>query len=420
MSFSEASPTFGHWVSTITPYGDAIFYTMLGVISANRREYSSHITKLLVQKDFKNFCRVLNPKLYTSLQRRFIEDVRAEILIIEMFGNNSFSSDSLIGPESAMDNFARLYAGYLSAVVAGQDPFAVDVTNFRDGIKSISELDSKHRFIRKSAFADIDDALKNDSGLIYKTKWRTFNFFFSGGLRSRRLYTIGGAPGVGKSGMLLNFFVDACLNGVKATYITLENSVEETQRRVVAHLTSTDLSRLYADCKGMEEEIAERRVLSAAKEALIDQNGAIIDSAFLELREIRAELENNAPKVLILDYLNLVAHKPFRDTPKDLEDLTISLARLAKEFDCAIITACQLNRSAIVAIDPDETNVGDSFGIVKASDVFFTLYQYKLKDGEASEFPERQMVLKIAKSRFSGLGQMPIYARKEMCQFNEV
>jgi len=412
------------WRRKLQAYDELVEQVVVGVLRSERRDISAYLTKLMSQKPFRKFCYELYPKLYDTLTR-FVGGEACAILEHELFGNSLVLSQTTIDSASALASFSKFYAAYLSACVLGDDPFNVDVDNYRDSIKAAVTLTSATRYIDRPALHEALNSVEQDSALIYRTKFKQLNFVLGGGLRSRRLYTIGGAPGVGKSGLLLNHFMDACLNGVDSVYISLENSFEETQRRILAYLAEYDLSQLYFDRPGVRETVLER--LEARKEAIhnINTHGTIIETSSMTVDEIRGVLQEKKPQVLVLDYLNLVSHVVFRDKANDLEDLTITLARIAKEYHIAVITACQLNRGAIQAKEPDESNVGDSFGIVKASDIFFTLFPFRPADSNDSsaavdDFKELQMVLKIAKSRFTALGRFPLIARKNIVSFNEL
>lgn len=412
------------WRSSIQAYSDIVASAMVGSLRAERRDVCSYLSKLLRAKEFRSFCNELHPR-YFDVIRRFVEGVSPDILVRELFGASGIPGDVKLTPDSSLQAISKLYTQYLSAQLLAQDPFCVDELSFREALKVASAISTSHRYIDQPALLNALEAVEQDSALLFKTKYKNFNYILGGGLRTRRLYTIGGAPGVGKSGMLLNFFIDGCLNEVPSTYITIENSIEETQRRIISYLTQYDLSMLYFDRPGVREEVLMR--LDSVKHLTdkINTYGKILETPSITLDEIRNRMQENETKLLVLDYLNLVTHSVWRDTSKDLEDLTINLARSSKEFDNAIITACQLNRGAIQAAEPDESHVGESFGIVKASDMFCTLYPHRSTEAtsevsETSSSKTSMMTFQIAKSRFTGLGKIPLACQKGTVQFNEL
>jgi len=407
------------WRKNASSYSDIIEQSISQILKAERRDVASYFTKLLKSKEFVAFCKELNVKFHDILQR-FVNGESPMILERELFGLESLDFKSDLDTDAAIRTLSKFYAQYLSARLLEEDPFRIDEHSYRDILKSATSIASSHRVIEKPALQDALAAIEQDSELLYKTKFKMFNFFLGGGVRSRRLYTIGGAPGVGKSGFLLNMFLDACINETPAMYISLENSIEETQRRIVAHLAEYDLSMLYFDRPGVREDVIAR--LKACEDVIqrINKYGTIIETSSTTLDEIKTMVQSTKVKALYLDYLNLITHVVHRDLPKDLEDLTMGLARLSKDEHIAIFTACQLNRGAIQAADPDESHVGESFGIVKASDMFCTLYPYRPKDNDDAEASSMQMVFRIAKSRFTGLGQIPILAKKHLVHFDEL
>lgn len=417
------NPSLDIWRKNVLQYSDLLEQAMFMILQSERRDVATYFTKLLKHRDFQTFCNELHGKFHPILQR-FISGESKTILERELFGSSFSDIQTDLTTESAIQALSKFYAQYLSSKLLSQDPFSTDEHGYRESLKAATSIASSHRLIEKPALGDALSAVEQDSALVYRTKFKTFNFLLGGGIRSRRLYTIGGAPGVGKSGFLLNMFLDACRNKTKAVYVSLENSIEETQRRILAHLAQYDLSMLYFDRPGTREDVLAR--LEEYKEVIeqINEYGTIIETSSTTLDEIRGTVQEHKPKLLCLDYLNLITHIVHRDLAKDLEDLTMGLARMSKEEHLATITACQLNRGAIQAEDPDESHVGESFGIVKASDMFCTLYPYRQKEtdsgAELQDANAQQMVFKIAKSRFTGLSQIPLKVKKNIIQFEEL
>jgi replicative DNA helicase len=417
------------WRKKVSLYEDLLEQIMVGILRAERRDVSSYFTKLLSQPTFKRFCSELHHKLHDVLQR-FVAGESVVVLERELFGLTGAVERTDIESTSALNAFSKFYSQYVSADLLDKDPFKTDELDFRETLKAAQSLTSSARYIDKPALEDALQSVENDSALLYRTKFKQLNFMLGNGIRTRRLYTIGAAPGVGKSALLLNMFMDACLNGVPSVYVSLENSFEETQRRIIAHLAQYDLSTLYFDRPGVREDVLERLELQKEKIAKLNKYGSIIEASSMTIEELKGLIQEKNTQVLFLDYLNLITHVIYRDRTKDLEDLTMCLARMSKDYHIAIITACQLNRGAIQAKDPDESSVGDSFGIVKASDIFFTLYPFKGSEGDDGSdtgddktadgnLSDLQMVLRIAKSRFTALGKVPLIARKKMMTFQE-
>lgn len=415
------SASMGIWRNQIITYRDYLNRVLLGLVHASHRDYSAGVGKLIEHPEFRRFCNELHENLYDSLNRYMAgEDVA--VLERELFPASGILEEKPMEAEVAFKAITRLYTQYIAAEALSSDPFKADSLQYKSLIQAATTLPTSTRVVERAAFQDALLSVDQDSALLYRTKFQHFNHLLGGGLRARRLYTVGGAPGVGKSIYLLNMFIDACLNGVPAVYLSLENSVEETQRRLIAHLAEYDLGNLYFDRPGVREEVVGK--LDAVKDQIekLNKYGTIIEMGGVTLQEIHSILVEKEPGVFLLDYLNLVDHNVYGNKPKDLEDLTTQLARASKQHNNAIVTACQLNRDAISAKDPDETTVGESWGIVKSSDMFATLYHHRInektKEQDEEHFPEacdvtKVMYYSIVKSRFTPTGKIPMYAHKE-------
>lgn len=427
MSTVKNSPAFSIWNANFQKHHDYILEIVNGILNAPKRDFLSGISRLLKQREFHEFCREIDENLIEVL-KRYAQNEDSKVLVIDFFGSSSILERQIMDPEVAFRALLKIYTQYLGVRILSESPFKADPVEFKSLVETISDLPSTSRFVERRATEDVLKSLQEDSEYIYTTKFRELNYILGRGLRSRRLYTIGGAPGVGKSMILLNFFIDAALGGVPVTYLTLENTIEETQRRIVANILEYDLRRLYFDDPDVRDEVSEKMSSEEYSKtfAKLDRFGTLIEVKNPSLNEILSILNERKPKLYIIDYLNLISYSPYKNVTKDLEELTLTLENASKWNNCAIVTACQLNRQACAAKDPDETTVGESFGIVKASSLFATFYREKadeevddeVQDDEECD-PREKMVLNIVKSRFTPLHKIYLRGRKEYARIEE-
>lgn len=386
------------------------------------------------------FERLTSSRLFTSFCKLFHDKALTVVDAIKRGDDRQLVLSSLFAGRDIVDNFqelensptyyvrmfGKLFVQYLSVRTLKANATDVDEDRISELIKVASEFpkaEAKKTLTVLASREALFKYLREASPLIYETKFETLNHILGGGLRSKRLYVVGGSSGVGKSHFLIDFFIDACSKRIKSIYITIENSAEESQHRVLSNLTEIDSTKLFIDSPGKEKYIEEKLSQVESVVKTLRENGRIIEAVYCTVADVERELKKHRPKIVFIDYLNIMTHNVMRDNrARDLEDLTLCLHRLAVAYDIAIVTACQQNREAVRMNNPDEATVGESFGIVKASDMFFILYHPKFRGERNGEDDDNkpEIILKVSKSRISRKTKIFLKVRKDISKFREM
>lgn len=211
----------------------------------------------------------------------------------------------------------------------------------------------------------------------------SFNRMAGGGLRRKRLATITGPTGLGKSLVLVHFTCSYLRQGLSVLYITLENSDVETLARIRANLNDIELDA--------------QEHLSLADWDRLDQS--VIGDGFgklgdLRIREYPAQSahaghfgqyikelktkENFIPDVIVVDYLGLclsktLPHSKNRGAYEVLGGVVSELKGLATTHDALVLTAAQTNREGYDS-EASLKNTGDSLQINSGSDFVMGVY----------------------------------------------
>ena len=206
-----------------------------------------------------------------------------------------------------------------------------------------------------------------------------------------------------KSGFLLNSAIWAKkYNNLKAKdptkkpialYITLENSVEETLVRVCAHCEGNDFKMADQTTNGLAKILSMYGIYTPndssdlGLEMLYKPNKSI---TVADIGVIMDDYEKQGKEVVFLavDYLKRLRPSVItKDLRIDLGSIADELHVLAVERDIPIVTAMQLNRSAISELDAADSfekklqafnkigasSVGESIDIPQNVDLTFTM-----------------------------------------------
>jgi KaiC/GvpD/RAD55 family RecA-like ATPase len=228
-------------------------------------------------------------------------------------------------------------------------------------------------------FGDPKDRLNkyfNQGGQV-STGWPQLDRIMYGGMSRGELNIFAGGSGSGKSLVMMNIALNWVLQGLSGVYITLELSEELTSLRTDAMLTQMSTKEIRKDI-----ETTELKVKMAAKKAgKYRVKGLPAQSTVNDIRGYIKEVQiQTGIKVdfVMIDYLDLVMPVSVKVNPNDqfIKDKYVSeeLRNLAKELGILMITASQLNRSAVEEIEFDHSHIAGGISKINTADYVFGIF----------------------------------------------
>ena len=229
---------------------------------------------------------------------------------------------------------------------------------------------------------------------------------FSGGLTRGEITIVGGRPGHGKSTFLLNVLSNLLSQERRVLLFNRELTNIEVLKKLIA-IESGQLSYalirkgIYDDTSLKELAKTKRLITEKYKEGKFAMFDNIKDFA-----KSAVEIKKFQPDVIIDDYIQLITPSGKEDQRRlQLERLVNDYKWVAKEHQCAVILASQLNRgieSRDKAI-PRLSYLAESGAIEQvAENVFFIYYEHKVKPNPAKK---NMITLHAAKVRYGETGQ---------------
>jgi replicative DNA helicase len=199
-----------------------------------------------------------------------------------------------------------------------------------------------------------------------------------GGMEACSLHIVGARPSMGKTTYLLGIARANALRETPTLFCSLEMSREEIGARLLAMQASVSVDEQRS---GRLTEVQWRR-LYEARDRLALLPLVIDDRAAPKLADIRLAAKAMRSKrglsCLVIDYLQLVAGQP--DTERrevEVREIAEGLKAIAKDFECVVVAAAQLNRKLEARADkrPLLSDLRESGGIEQAADVVAFLYR---------------------------------------------
>jgi archaellum biogenesis ATPase FlaH len=218
--------------------------------------------------------------------------------------------------------------------------------------------------------------IKDNNGQV-STGWNNLDRKLFGGMNRGELNIFAGGSGSGKSLFMQNIAVNWILMGLNGVYITLELSEELTSMRIDSMLSNVSSKEIFKDIDNVEMKI--RMISKKAGELQIKYMPA--QSNVNDIRAYLKELQIKSGKKLdfvMLDYMDLLMPVSAKVSPSDLfvKDKYVAeeVRNLAKELQMLLVTASQLNRSAVEEIEFDHSHISGGISKINTADNLFGIF----------------------------------------------
>lgn len=232
---------------------------------------------------------------------------------------------------------------------------------------------------------------------VFPTPWAALNDVVAGGLHSGRTYITGARPGVGKSIMGANLAQFAAEHGHRSVVFSAEMGTTEVTSRLLA-------SGARANYGQITRQTIDERNYGLISDYIGRTEGLplhIVDKPDLSLNYIRQVCRtmkrSHGLDVVFVDYLQLMRPEDTRiSREQQVAAISRGLKILSRDLDCAVVIACQLNRSSKAENRaPQLSDLRESGSIEQDADVVVLLDRDDDAEGERAG----EVDLVIAKNR---------------------
>jgi KaiC/GvpD/RAD55 family RecA-like ATPase len=209
------------------------------------------------------------------------------------------------------------------------------------------------------------------------TGWPQMDKLLYGGFSRGELNIFAGGSGSGKSLVMMNLALNWLQVGMSGVYVSLELSEELTSLRTDAMATAMstrDIRKNIEDANLKVKMVGKRSGQYRVKGMPAQSNVNDIRSY---LKEVQIQTGIKVDFVMI-DYLDLVMPVSVKVNPNDqfIKDKYVSeeLRNLAKELGVLMVTASQLNRSAVEEIEFDHSHIAGGISKINTADNVFGIF----------------------------------------------
>lgn len=238
------------------------------------------------------------------------------------------------------------------------------------------------------------------------------------GFDAGQLIVIGGRPGSGKTAYAMAEALSTGLSGTPVYFASLEMSRGELAQRSGFAITGVASHKFRSGHASPDElralERDGRRLLEDAKIWIDDTPGLKVEQIASAAR--RHKLRNGLGMVVV-DYLQLVAATDRRaDRREQVEHVSRTLKRLARELEVPVLALSQLNREVESRPDqkPRMADLREAGGLEQDADAVLLLWK---RTGQSDDDAVWRIGCQIAKQRNGPTGEVTLAYRRACMRF---
>lgn len=212
--------------------------------------------------------------------------------------------------------------------------------------------------------------LKDNNGQI-STGWPSVDRKLYGGFKRGELNIFAAASGGGKSLFLANLGVNFALAGLNVVYFTFELSEELVGLRVDSMVTGITTRDIFKQLDDVEMKVKLTGKKAGGMQIKYLPSGKNCNDLRSYLKEYEVKT-GKKPDIILVDYLDLMMPLSVKVSPSDLfiKDKYVSeeLRNFAMENHAIVVTASQLNRSAVEEIEFDHSHISGGLSKIQTAD----------------------------------------------------
>jgi archaellum biogenesis ATPase FlaH len=362
------------------------------------KEYSPELQKLFLEmmlNDAQNFVRVQNIYNAENFDRslretaKFITDYSAQYSTLPTIEQIRATTGVELKPAGEMSEHNEWFMSEFEQFTRRQE-LERAILKSADLLEK-GEYDPVEKLIKDAVqisltkdlgtdfFNTAGDALNryfNQGGQV-STGWPTLDKILYGGFSRGELNIFAGGSGSGKSLVMMNIALSWLQQGLSGVYISLELSEELCALRTAAMLANTSTKDIRKDIDSTELKIR----MVGKKSGTYRIKSLPAQSNINDIRSFVKEYQiqtGNKVDFMMVDYLDLLMPVSAKVSPNDLfvKDKYVSeeLRNLSKELGVLLVTASQLNRSAVEEIEFDHSHISGGISKINTADNVFGIF----------------------------------------------
>ena len=219
-------------------------------------------------------------------------------------------------------------------------------------------------------------SIKDNNGQM-STGWATMDQKLYGGFNRGELQIFAGGSGSGKSLFMQNLCVNWAEMGKNGIFVTLELNEELCAMRMDSMITGVASKAIFKNLSDVEMKVKMKAKTSGKLQIKYFPAQSNVNDirAFVKELHIKQGIKID---FICIDYLDLLMPVTAKVGPSDLfvKDKYVSeeIRNLGKELDVVMVTASQLNRSAVEEVEFDHSMISGGISKINTADNVFGIF----------------------------------------------
>jgi len=214
------------------------------------------------------------------------------------------------------------------------------------------------------------EKLKDNNGQI-STGWKILDDKLYGGINRGEITIFAGGSGAGKSLFMQNMSLNWAQQGMNVVYFTLELSEELSSMRMDAMLTDRSTKRIFKELDEVELTVKTKGKQSGMLRVKYLPSGSTVNDLRSYIKELQIQTGKRVD-CMCIDYLDLLMPATKKVPAGDLfikdKYVTEEIRNFAMETENVVVTASQLNRSAVEEIEFDHSHIAGGISKIQTAD----------------------------------------------------
>ncbi len=214
------------------------------------------------------------------------------------------------------------------------------------------------------------EMLKDNNGQI-TTGWKDLDDKLYGGINRGEVTIFAGGSGSGKSLFMQNMSLNWAEAGMNCVYVTLELSEELSAMRIDAMATDRSTRRIFKELDDVELRVKTLGKKAGMLRIKYMSSGNTVNDIRAYLKELQI-VTGKTVDCICIDYLDLLMPATKKVNPGDLfikdKYVTEEIRNFAMESQTVVVTASQLNRSAVEEVEFDHSHIAGGISKIQTAD----------------------------------------------------
>ena len=354
-----------------------------------------------------NECGIIKPDKIYEKHKDFNIEYFTDIYLNVFYYNDAWKEQLKLAEESIVKYYKEDIIKMLNEKLKNDE---IKYDEFMAKMKQLDDIQLTENVLSLTKREILENINVDNSKIIFKDYPKLNNYLQ---LVQGDFLIIGATTGAGKSGFMLNLMNQLMLD-YQCIYFNMEMSKSTIYKRLVS--INADIPIKYIN--EPETDFQRKKIDNSMN--ILEKAKLIVEHKANDIKQIRSVVaklkDKNRHTILFIDHLGLTKVDGTKSLYEQATEVAKQLRQMCLEYDCTIISASQLNRSAYQSEEPTLSMLKDSGELENSASKVILMYRDKEsnKDNEIVG-----MNIEIVKNRDGFCGNVEMEYDKSKQIFKE-